>query len=182
MRAMSDVSKEYGEALFELARDENLDFEILGQIRVIRDILEKNPDYLRLLCAPNVSKEERVQAVEAAFGGRVHKYVCSFLKLVTERGHAKEIPACIAEYESCYYEYKGLILAEVKSAVELSDRQKNAILAKLEKSTGSDIELKCTVDPGLIGGMRILVNGALYEGSVKAKLDGLRSTLSGTTL
>lgn len=179
---MSDVSKEYGGALFELACEEGLDYEILGQLRVVGDILKKNPQYIRFLASPTISKKERTDALDAAFGGNVHQYVCSFLKLLTERGHAKEISACISEYEVRYYAYKGLLLAEVKSAVELTDKQKNAVLAKLEKSTGKDVELKCTVDPSLIGGMRILVGGTLYEGSVRAKLEELKNTLTGTTL
>ena len=44
------------------------------------------------------------------------------------------------------------------------------------------MELKCTVDPSLIGGMRILVGGTLYEGSVREKLEELKNTLTGTTL
>lgn len=179
---MSDVSKEYGGALFELALEEGLDFEILDQIQIVREILKNNPEYIKLLDAPNIAKDERLGAVDQAFRGRVHEYLCSFLKLLTERGRIREIFSCADEYETRYYENKGLVVAEVQSAVELTDKQKNAVLAKLEKSTGRDVELKCRVNPSLIGGMRILVNGALYEGSVKAKLNELRGTLTGTTL
>ena len=179
---MSDVSKEYGGALFELALEEKLDFEILGQIQIVKDILKSNPEYIKLLDAPNIAKAERLAAIDEAFAGRVDEYLCSFLKLLTERGRIREIFSCADEYEARYYENKGLVVAEVQSAVELTDKQKNAVLAKLERSTGRDVELKCKVNPALIGGMRILVNGALYEGSVKAKLNELRSTLTGTTL
>ena len=179
---MSDVSKEYGGALFDLACEEKIEFDILGQLRVVDGIVKDNPDYVKFLSAPNIPKSDRIEAVDAAFGGRVHQYVCSFLKLLTERGYARYISECICEYENRYYEYKGLVVAKVQSAVELSDKQKNAILTKLEKITGKEIELRCTVDPQLIGGMKILIGDTLYEGTVRAKLDGLKSRLSATTI
>lgn len=182
VKTMSDVSKEYGGALFDLACEENIEFDILGELRVVNSIIRQNPDYIKFLASPNIPKSDRVGAVDAAFGGKVHQYVCSFLKMLTERGYARFISECISEYEDRYYEYKGLVIAKVQSAVELSDKQKNAVLSKLEKITGKEIELRCTVDPGLIGGMRILIGDTLYEGTVRAKLDELKNTLSATTL
>lgn len=179
---MSDVSKEYGGALFDLACEENIEFDILGQLRIVDGIVESNPEYVKFLTSPNIPKTDRLEAVEAAFGGRVHQYICSFLKLLTERGYGRYIRECISEYETRYYEYKGLVIAKVQSAVELSDKQKNAILTKLEKITGKEIELRCTVDPQLIGGMKILIGDTLFEGTVRAKLDGLKNKLSATTL
>lgn len=182
MKTMSDVSKEYGGALFDLACEENLDFDILGELRVVDGVIEDNPEYVKFLTAPNIPQKDRLEAVEAAFGGRVHQYVCSFLKLLTERGYGRYIRECISEYENRYYEHKGLVIAKVQSAVELNDKQKSAILTKLEKITGKEIELRCTVDPQLIGGMKILIGDTLYEGTVRAKLDGLKNKLSATTL
>ena len=182
MKTMSDVSKEYGGALFDLACEENLEFDFLGQLRVVDGIVRENPEYVKLLSAPNIPKTDRLEAVESAFGGRVHQYICSFLKLLTERGYARYISECVAEFETRYYEYKGLVIAKVQSAVALDDKQKNAILHKLEKITGKEIELRCTVDPQLIGGMKILIGDTLYEGTVRAKLDGLKNKLSATTL
>lgn len=182
VKTMSDVSKEYGGALFDLACEENIEFDFLGQLRVVDGIVRDNPEYVKFLSAPNIPKSDRLEAVEAAFGGRVHQYICSFLKLLIERGYARYISECVSEFEARYYEYKGLVIAKVQSAVELNDKQKNAILTKLEKITGKEIELRCTVDPQLIGGMKILIGDTLYEGTVRAKLDDLKSRLSATTL
>ena len=182
MKTMSDVSKEYGGALFDLSCEEKIEYDILCQLRVVDTVLRGNPDYVKFLASPNIPKAERIEAVDAAFGGKVHQYINSFLKLLTERGYARYICECISEYDSRYYEYKGLVVAKVQSAVELSDKQKNAVLSKLEKMTGKEIELRCTVDPALIGGMRIFIGDTLYEGTVKAKLDELKHTLSATTL
>ena len=81
-----------------------------------------------------------------------------------------------------YYEHQGLVVARVESAVELTDAQKNAILAKLEKKLGSDVALKCTVNPDLIGGLRIMAKDELYEGTVRGKLNQLKKNLADATL
>ena len=70
---MSDVSKEYGGALFDLACEENIEFDFLGQLRVVDGIVRDNPEYVKFLSAPNIPKSDRLEAVEAAFGGRVQQ-------------------------------------------------------------------------------------------------------------
>lgn len=179
---MSDISKEYGGALFDLACDEEIDLELLNELLVLNDIFDKNNKYLRFLSTPDIPKSERVAAVSEAFDGKVHEYISSFIKILTERGHASHIPECIAEYEKLYYERKGLLIARVESAVELTNEQKNAIMEKLERKLGNEIALKCKVDPSLIGGIRVLVKDSLFEGSVKSKLSKLKKDLSSVTL
>ena len=88
---MTRIAKNYADALYELARDEALDEQIYGQLRGIRELLEAEPEYVRLLSAPNLPKPERLAALDEAFSGRVHPYLLSFLKLLCERGHIREL-------------------------------------------------------------------------------------------
>ena len=81
MKTMSDVSKEYGGALFDLSCEEKIEYDILCQLRVVDKVLRDNPDYVKFLASPNIPRAERIEAVEAAFGGKVHQYVNSFLKI-----------------------------------------------------------------------------------------------------
>ena len=80
---MSEVSKEYSGALYELACEESAEDEYLSEIRSIDAILADCPEYVRLLGAPNVPVKERVAMLDESFGGRCREYVLSFMKLMS---------------------------------------------------------------------------------------------------
>jgi F-type H+-transporting ATPase subunit delta len=179
---MADVVKEYGKALYELSVEENRQSDYLGQIRYLSNLFREEPDLLSLLRAPSIPKEERMAVIDRIFGDRVEPYLCSFLKLMSKRGHAASIPSCLNEYERLWYEHSGIMVAEVISAVPLTSEQKSLLLAKLEAHTGKAVEMRCTLDEQVIGGVTILLDGKLLEGSVRGRLDNLREHLDRKTL
>ena len=174
---MNDLVREYGGALFELAEDEKQADEILSQTRAIKDFFGRDSDYVRLLSSPNIAIEERIGAVCEAFDGKVNKFISSFIKLMTERGYARYIADSFGEYERRYLEKNNISVVTVRSAVALSDAQKSALIEKLEKKTGKKIELEAKVDPSLIGGISVYVDGKLYDGTVSAHIDKIRRAL-----
>ena len=174
---MNDLVKEYGGALFELAYDENKADGILAETRAIKDFFVRDAEYVRFLSSPNIPIDERIKAVGEAFDGKVDKFVSSFIKMMTERGYARHIGECFDEYERRYYDKNNISVVSVRSAVALTDAQKSALFANLSKKTGKKIELSCEVDPSLIGGISVYVDGKLYDGSVSAHIEKLRRAL-----
>ena len=179
---MADLVKEYGKALYELSAETGEESVYLGEIRAVRKLFSEQPGFIRLLRAPNIPKEERMEVIDRVFSGRLESYLCSFLKLMTRRGHAATIPACLNEYERLWYENSGIVVADVASAVPLTSEQKSRLLAGLEKKTGRAVEMRCSVDASLIGGLSIRLDGKLIEGSIRGRLASLKERLSGTTL
>ncbi len=179
---MADLIKEYGKALYELSEEEQRQSEYLGQVRFLRKLFDDTPELLTLLRAPSIPKEERMAVVDRILGGRIELYLCSFLKLMTKRGHAAHVPACLKEYERLWYERSGIVVAEVVTAVPLSSSQKSQLLAKLERHTGKSVEMRCRIDESLLGGVAVTLDGKRLEGSVKGRLDALREHLGGKTL
>lgn len=174
---MNDVSREYGGALFELADDENISKELLGEIRAIAPFFERGSEYVRLLATPNISASDRIQCVKDAFCGKVNSYVLNFISLMTERGHAYDIGESFKEYEKRYNEKNGISVVRVKSAVALSDAQKAALCEKLSKRLKKNVEPSYEVDPSLIGGLSVYADGELIDGSVSARISELRKKL-----
>lgn len=179
---MYDVSTEYGRAIFELALEENKDKLYLEQLREINKLLEENPEFIHLLCSLNIPLSERLQVIDEVFENRAEEYICSFMKLITERGYVAQIPECIKAFEKLYYKEHKITIAYVKSAVALTDGQKSALIKKLQVYSGKNVELDCTVEPKLIGGISVRIDGKLLEGSIKHKIDTIRSNLQKATL
>ena len=178
---MSDVSREYGAALYLLAREEQIEESLLEETRTAAEVLRDNPAYLALLSSPDLKKEERSNAVTEAFAG-AHRYLANFLSMMVERGYSREIPACLDEYLRLYREEHGIAVARVVSARPLSDGEKEKLVDALSRRYDVTVEAEYKVDPALLCGMKVEISGMLLDGSARRKLDGVRADLSSLTL
>ncbi len=174
---MTDAARIYGTALFELAREENLDGEIFEELKTVKGIFDENPDYVRLLSTPSLTKEERRGALDGAFAGRVHEYVASFLKLLVDREAVRELSGCLQAYKELHYDHSGIMEVTVTTAVELSVGARKALLAKLDAVFGKKIILETRVDPSVLGGMRLECAGKRYDGTVRDRLSRIERGL-----
>ena len=175
---MNETGKEYAEALFALASEENELEEITASVGTLKELFTEAPDYLEFLSSPAVPVAERTAAVEEALGNSLPEHTVSFVKLLCERGRIGEIFSCIKEYEALYQYTTGVTKAYVTSAAPLSDKQKKALTVKLERLLGHRIELSVTVDPTLIGGLTVEADGQILEGSLKHRLDELHGLIT----
>ena len=179
---MTQTAKNYGDALYELARDEGLAERLLTELCGVDALISDNPDYLRLLSSPTLTKAERCAALDEAFSGRVHSYVLSLLKLLCERGHIRELKGCCTQYRRRRNEDAGIVEATAVTAVPLTPSMRQRIADKLRAVTGKQIDLQLRVDPTVLGGVRLELEGRQFDGTVRQRLDGLRKTLSDTVI
>ena len=179
---MTQIGTVYGKALYELARDEKLSLPLLEQLRVLDRSFEQEPDFLRLLAAPNLSKEERCRIVDQSFWGKVHPYVLNFMKILTEKGYIRHFSDCCKAYQALYNEDHGITVVTAVTAVALSPDQSARLKAKLSGITGKTIELVNRIDPGCLGGVRLDYDGKQADDTVAHRLDTIRGILKNTVL
>lgn len=179
---MTQAANTYAQALYDLAKDEDLGKTILEQLRVLKGVFAENPQYCKLLSAPDIPKQERCGILDEAFRGKVHPYVLNFLKILTEKGYIRQFPACCDAYRSFYNEDNGILVVKAVSAIALSTEQMQKLTAKLEATTGKTIDLQCSVDPAQLGGLRLRYSGRLVDGTVKTRLDSIGRMLKNTVL
>lgn len=179
---MTQIAATYAQALYDLARDENLTREILEQLQVLREAISAEPDFVRLLSAPSLSKEERCAIVEESFRGKVHTYVLSFMKILVEKGYMRHFADCCKAYKTLYNEDHGILPVLAVTAVKLTDAQTQKLTDKLEAITGKSVELECRVDPSVLGGVRLDYDGKRFDGTVKNRLDAIGDMLKNTVL
>ncbi len=172
---MTDV-KEYGKALFELAREAGREDFVLGDVGCVRTVIVGEPSYPALLDSPALSKEERVGIADAAFGA-LDEYLVNMIKLLVEKRMAFSIIKALDGYRCAYDEYKGIERVEAVSAVALSDSQLLRLKSKLESITGKQIIINNTVDASILGGMKLRYMGVQLDGSVKTRLDNFEKSL-----
>lgn len=169
--------REFGTALYQLAQEENKQDEVLFGINAVLDVFKENPQYLKLLANPAISKDERVSLIEKAFGENVPRYAVSFVKILCERGQLSMLSSCAKEYTRLLYNEKGILPVTLTSAVALSKEQETRLIKKLGDTTGKTIQLTLVQDSSLIAGISLSYDGKLLDGSVKQRLDKMKSAL-----
>ena len=179
---MTEFAKMYGGSLYELAAEEGADSRILAELDECAGLLRENPDYLRLLSTPSLPKKERCGLLDEALRGEIHPYLLNFMKILCERGQLRQLAECGRAYRLRYNTAHGILEATAVSAVALTADQARRLREKLEKVTGKQIQLECRVDPAVLGGIRLDVEGTELDGTVKNRLAGLRSSIAAATL
>ena len=171
---MSKAGDLYGQSLYDLAVEESLTDDILGEMEAVRGIFKENPDYVTLLSEPSVPKNERLQLVDESLGESLTPYHLNFIKILIEKGLLREYSACYKRFRKAYNETNGIADALVTTAVALDEGQLKTLKEKLEKISGKKVLLQQKTDPDILGGVRVDLEGQLFDGSVKGRLSELR--------
>ena len=179
---MTQIGSVYGEALYDLARSEDLDTSILQELDTLRQSFEAEPDFIKLLGVPSLSKEERCRILDDSFRGKIQPYMLNFLKSLTEKGYMRHFSDCCASYKNLYNQDNGILPVTAVTAVPLSEVQSGKLTDKLTQITGKTIELANRVDPSVLGGIRLDYDGKRLDDTVAHRLEAVRSLLKNTVL
>ena len=174
---MRNVSREYAEALFILARESNKEQLYGKQLNDLVKLFSEQEEYLIFLCSPSVELSERLNAIEKAFFGRVEDDVLSFVQLLTEKGRISDFNECVKEYNQLLSDLNKVIKVLVKSATTLNDQQVLQIKEKLGAKMGKNVMIEQVIDTSLIGGIIIETEGKIFDGSLKNKLSEIKGVI-----
>ena len=163
--------------MYDLAAEEQLTEPIMKDLIEVRGIFRENQDYLRLLAEPSIKREERIGLIEKAFGTACERYFVSFLKLLCDRGMLGEYEGCVEAYKKRYNADHNIAEAVVTSAVALNDGQLKALSARLEEMSGKTIALTSKVDPKVLAGIKVELEGKQLDGTVMGRLAGMSKKL-----
>ena len=175
---MTTTSREYAEALFELAVQGNETKETSEGLETVVSELLQTPDYRAMLASPAISKEERLNALDSAFRGKIPDILLAILRMMISRGHVSALNGMARDYEELARGYRGESVAVVTSAVPLKEAETVALRAKLEKKLSKTVIMQFRVDPELIGGIRVEVDGRVIDGSIRNKLDEIKEVMN----
>ena len=179
---MTQVGSVYREALYSLAAEENLSTQILEEISILNQSFRAEPDFIRLLCVPNLSVQERCKILDDSFRSTVHPYVLNFLKILTEKGYMRHFSDCCKAFEESYNRDNGILPVTAITAVSLNPAQAEKLTARLCQITGKQVKLHNRVDPEVLGGVRLDYDGKQLDDTVSHRLDAVRSLLKNTVL
>ena len=172
------VSQTYGEALFEVAMEEQKADIFLKEAQDILTTLEQNPELDKLMKHPKISKLEKEQVMDNVFKNQVSDEMLGFVKLVVKKERYNELPKIFRYLVDRIKEEKKIGIAYVTTAVELSDAKKQNVENRLLQTTQyKTMEMHYAVDESLIGGMVIRIKDRVVDSSVRTKLEEMKKQL-----
>ena len=172
------VSKTYGDALFELALEENRIDDFFEQIQMLQSVLKENPDFYRLMNHPQIDKEEKEAVMDAVLKDRVCAEIAGLFRIVVTNDRYAEIDSILDYFIGQVKEYRRIGTAYVETPMPLRADQKAAVEKKLLDTTDyATMDVHYAEDPSLIGGMVIRLGDRVIDSSVRAKLNELTKDL-----
>lgn len=175
---MTEFGREYGEGLYALCAEEKLDQTVLEEVQALQKAFRENEAFLHLLGNMTMSKEERVRIVDETFKGQIHEYTLNFLKILVERGAIHAFSECAAAYQESYFRDHQVAVAEVTTANALNEAQRAKLIDKLKKLTGKEIVVKEKIDPSVLGGVLLQMDGKRYDNTVRHRLAAIKQTMT----
>ena len=116
---MTSLAREYGEAIYELARDEDLGLLVFEQLDDISALLKQQPEFIRLLCSRAIDRGTRLKIVDDTFGNRVHPYVTNFMKLLVQKEHFDAFLLCAQWFHQRYNDDNNIRCYQSKNSVTI---------------------------------------------------------------
>jgi F-type H+-transporting ATPase subunit delta len=175
--ANETLARRYATAIFALAKDAGIISQVRGDLHLVKSVLDGDEAIRKFFRSPVVDRKEKAAIVERAFGSVSDIARHSVLLLVRKRRESifEEI---VAQYDVLEERSRGAAPLRIESARELDPGELRDLVAKLAARFNTTFDVTQTVDPQLIGGVRITLGDKQIDGSIAGRLDDLARMLS----
>ena len=175
---MSDNRIEgYARGLFEIARAEGTLDEVEDELFRFARSFEGSDALRTALSDEQIPPAKRQAIIEDLLGGKATSTTTQLISMVVGSGRTRDLPAIVDQLVARASSAKNQEVAEVRSAVALSPDQETRLAAALANATGKQVNLKVVVDPSVLGGLVATVGDTVIDGSVRTRIDQLKSRL-----
>ena len=174
------ISDRYGSALYDLASEKKCIDEILNDLDVIEKVMKESSELRHVIKSPLVNSEEKLNILLKIFAGlSFNSLTTTFLKVLDNNKRISNILSIILQFKKINSEKRGDIAANVTSANELSEDEKNNITNQLKNTLGQKLSLNFDVDKSIIGGLIVKVGSKMIDTSLANKINKLKIAMKG---
>jgi len=171
-----EIARRYAEALYEVAVEGDLVDQIEEELKATLSEVSDVPQFAQYLAHPLVMRDDKLALIREAFAGR-SKVLQNALALLVRNGREAYIDLMVDEFYAVRSEREQQQRVRVVTARELSAADRAKLRERLETALGKDVRMEERIDPGVIGGIRVELDGKVLDGTVRARLSDLRSSL-----
>ncbi|MBW7934382.1 MAG: F0F1 ATP synthase subunit delta [Gemmatimonadaceae bacterium] len=174
----SAIARNYADALLALATKENARDTYGALISALADVLERDETFKRFLEAPQVSHSKKNDVLGKALADKAPALFVRFVQKLVTNGRQMLLGDVANEYNNLRDAEEGRVHARVTVSREMSDADRDALVASLSKALGKQVVPHLHVNPAILGGVVVRVGDTVMDGSVRRRLSALRSRMS----
>jgi F-type H+-transporting ATPase subunit delta len=175
--ATDDLVRGYAQAMFVVAEAEGALDAVEQELFAFAGALESSTDLLQALTDASLPSANKEAVIREVLGAAAHPVTVSLLAFVVGSGHAKELGQIVHRMATLAAERRRHVLAEVRTAVPLSDDRRRRIAEALSAATGLEVEVQVIVDPSVVGGVVAHVGDEVFDGSLASRLGDAKQRL-----
>ena len=173
---MLEIAQNYASALLSLAIDDNKVIIYQEEVKELRKIIKDNPDFLLLLDSRFLSMEERVNNAEKILNG-FSLDVINFIKIIIKHNRINYLEDILEAFNSLCNENRDIVEGLIYSAFPIGEETLLKIKKKISEIENHEVDLITRIDPSLIGGVKVVINSHVYDGSIKNQLEKMQIDL-----
>lgn len=177
----SGTAEAYARALYELAVVSDAVGPVDEGLGIIVETVRGSVELRDALADDAVPAEKKRAALWDLFAGTVAPEAVAVAGAVVERGHVDLLGDVSRTFREVAEKESGVVVADVTTAVPLTDSLRESIVGKLSSSLGRPVALRERVDEAIVGGVIIKIAGRVLDGSVSSQLDQMRVALTRTS-
>lgn len=177
--ALSEIAQPYAQALMSVAQANNLTEQFGEDLRSLLSLLKESADLQNFIANPFIKPETKKGVLGQVLGEGANPYLRNFMMLLVDRRRINLVEDICQQYLALLRQLNQTVLAEVTSAISLSEAQQAAVKEKVIAMTNArQVELETKIDPDLIGGVIIKVGSQVVDASIRGQLRRLSLRLS----
>lgn len=171
------VGNRYGNALFEagLELDKLEDFQ--GDLELVLASLKEEPRLETILAHPKISKGEKRDLLREVFGKNISQELLNFLYIIVDKRRERYLFAIGEEFTKLFNQHKNITEVTALTAVTMKEEAREQLRVILGKKLGKDIRIKNLVDPSLLGGVLLKIEGKIIDGSIRSQLETIERNI-----
>jgi F-type H+-transporting ATPase subunit delta len=176
---VDDVVHGYAEALFSVVRAEGELDRVEDELFRFGKLLESHHELKQTLSDQSLDRSQRVKILEELLSDKVSPHTLGLLTFIVTQGRGRQLPQILEGVSALAAEARKSVVAEVRSAVPLVDKQREELADALSKATDKKVEVRVIVDPSVIGGIVAKIGDTVIDGSIRRRLEQLKEQVRG---
>ncbi|MDB5804055.1 MAG: atpH [Betaproteobacteria bacterium] len=177
MAELSTIARPYAEAAFRTAREAKALpawNDLLAEMGAVAD----RPEMRALMNDPKITSDQLYGVMAGVLKTHIDQKGQNFLRLLIENSRLDALPEIAAQFAMLKNAEEGTADAEIVSAFPLSEAQVGELIAGLAAKFKKTLKPHVSVDQSLIGGVRVVVGDHVFDTSIKAQLERMKTTLT----
>lgn len=176
--SIETVARRYATALADVVMKTGDTETVKTELKDWESMISSNEDLQRALANPAIAHLNKEKVLEALIAkAKPSRLTANFLRVLLRNNRIVELGEINEKFASVIDERTGVIGAEVVSARELSDAERNELSDSIAKLTGKSVKANFIIDKEIIGGVVTRIGSTVYDNSVKTQLENLKQQL-----